>query len=61
MPLKVASFAIVLAWPDLDLLLFQLKFLDFDLHRFEFLSLPLPLVSRFKVEPDSEVSPASLL
>ena len=31
---------------DLDLLLFWLKFLGFDLPRFEFLSFPLPLVSR---------------
>ena len=47
-------------WPDLDLLLFRLEFLDFDLPRFEFLSLPLPLVSRFRAEPNLEVSPASL-
>ena len=47
-------------WLDLDLLLFRLEFLDFDLPRFEFLSLHLPLVSRFKVEPDLEVSSASL-
>ena len=47
--------------PDLDLLLFCLEFLDFDLPRFEFLLLPLPLVSRFRAEPDPEVSPASLL
>ena len=48
-------------WPNLDLLLFRLKFLDFDLPRLEFLSLSLPLVSRFKVEPDLEISPSSLL
>ena len=34
--------------------------LDFDLPWFEFQSLPLPLVSRFRAEPDPEVSPASL-
>ena len=48
-------------WPNLDLLLFRLEFLDFDLSRFEFLSLPLPFVSRFRAEPDLEVSTASLL
>ena len=48
-------------WPDLDLFLFRLEFLDFDLPRLEFLSLPLLLISRFRAEPDLEVSPASLL
>ena len=48
-------------WLDLDLLLFQLEFLDFNLPRFEFMSLPLPLVSRFRAEPDPEISPTSLL
>ena len=46
-------------WPDLDLFMFQLEFLDFDLPWFEFLSLPLPLISRFRAEPNPEVSPAS--
>ena len=48
-------------WLDLDLLMFQLEFLDFDLPWFEFLSLPLPLVSRFRVEPNLEVLPTYLL
>ena len=48
-------------WPDLDLLLFRLEFLNFDLPRFEFLSLPLSLVSRFRAEPNPEVLPTSLL
>ena len=48
-------------WPNLDLLLFWLEFLDFDLLQLEFLSLLLPLVSRFRAEPDLEVSPTSLL
>ena len=48
-------------WSDLDLLLFLLEFLDFDLPRFEFLSLPQPLVSRFRAEPDPEDLPAYFL
>ena len=48
-------------WPDLDLLLFRLEFLNFNLPRFKFLTLPLALVLRFSAKPDPEVSPAFLL
>ena len=59
--LIILQFQYCTCWPDLDLLLVQLEFLDFDLPQFEFLSLLLPLVLRFRVEPDLEVSLASLL
>ena len=64
LPPKMTRFPTVprcTCWPNLDLLLFRLEFLDFDLSRFEFLSLSLPFVSRFRAESDHKVSLAFLL